>query len=91
MPALIAGLNRTRRAIARFSEWLVEKFAAARFAKIAREFLIEVAVLVFVFPALDAIVKGDAALLHTVIPWSSVITVVCLLAAGIMSIIGGDS
>ena len=66
-------------------------FATKRFAKIIKEFLIEVAVLVFVFPTLDGIIKQDTARIPTLLIWSLIISAVCLGTAAIISTAIGDA
>ena len=68
--------------------WLSRAFVSTRFAKIVSEFLTEVGVLVFVFPTLDTLIKGDTGRLHVMLPWSLVVTTLCLIGAAILSMIG---
>jgi hypothetical protein len=77
-----------------FVYWLRTKwnthFATKRFAKILKEFLVEVAVLVFVFPTLDGIIKGDTGRIPTLLIWSLVVSAVCLATAAIIATAIGD-
>jgi len=79
----------------RLLRWLENQwrthFATKRFAKILKEFLIEVAVLVFVFPTLDGIIKGDTQRIPTLLIWSLVVSAVCLGTAAIISTAIGDA
>ena len=66
-------------------------FATKRFAKIVKEFLIEVAVLVFVFPTLDGVVNKDIQRIPTLLFWSLIVSAVCLATAAIISTAIGDT
>lgn len=66
--------------------FFVKAFAHRSFRKITVEFLTEVAVLVLVFPTLDTVIeKGQSKVTGPLVFGSVVITVVCLLVAGIIS------
>jgi hypothetical protein len=86
--ALIARWRATTRLLLGLRRRLYATFITAKFAKMISDFLAEVAVLVFVFPGLEVIIRGETKRLYTVLPWSWTITAVCLILATIILVIG---
>lgn len=71
--------------------FIVRAFYHRNFAKITTEFLTEVAVLVLVFPTLDRIVeKGQSGVTRPLVIGSFAISLVCLFAAGVISMYDRD-
>ncbi|PYX08962.1 MAG: hypothetical protein DMG88_08410 [Acidobacteria bacterium] len=89
---MLATLTAAWQSITKVLPWLWSRLHAAfvtpRFARILSNFLAEVAVLVFVFPGLEIIIRNEPNRLNTVIFWSWAITAICLVAAAIISMIG---
>jgi len=88
---LIACWRRVAGWVIWFRNELQALFGTKRFAKILKEFLIEVAVLVFVFPTLEGILRGDSTRLPKLMIWSLAITGVCLSVAAIISMLIGET
>lgn len=57
-----------------------------RFATLISEFLVEVAVLLFVFPGLEIILRRESDRLAAVIGWSWGISIICLVVAAIIPV-----
>jgi hypothetical protein len=69
----------------------IRVFNCRGFAKIIKEFLTEVAVLVLVFPTLDVIIqKGASNVSKSIVLLSLTVTALCLFAAGIISMMLGE-
>ena len=66
------------------SRWVITVFVAPTFADVAKEFFLEAAVLIAVFPALDYFVQHGT-VNSTLIAWSGGLTVAFLALAGILA------
>ena len=83
---LIAVYGNAVRLLVTIWTFFVRVFNCKGFAKIIREFLTEVAVLVLVFPTLDVIIqKGASNVTKPIVLLSLTVTALCLFAAGIIS------
>jgi len=91
---LIAGYNSLARFVSRIWTLVIRALLNANFPEITIQFFTEAAVLVAVFPVLDAIIDslngGPAKVTWQLVLWSEGIAGFLLLLAGIMSGRSGD-
>jgi hypothetical protein len=79
------------RSLSRSRGFVIRVFREGGLATKIAEFLVEVAVLVMVFPILDTVIEKDLSKVTLqLVFWSIVISVGCLFVAGIISMIGGS-
>jgi len=83
---LITGLHNVLRFLIAVRTFFLRMVLNRRFPRIIIEFLTEVGVLLMVFPMLDTVIeKGESKVTGGLVAGSLLITVFCLLAAGVIS------